>query len=151
MTGKADLADDLLQDTFLAFAKSAPEMDAQSDIGAYLFTIARNAWRAHRRWAFLDFARLLFSDEYQGQVDTRIEEQVAATEEMKQIEYHLMQLPEAQREVLWLVCYDGMNCEQVAAVLTISPENVRKRLERARKALEQSRAQWSATKLGAIR
>ncbi len=32
-------------------------LTAETDLGAWLFTIAHNRFRSHRRWAFLDFAQ----------------------------------------------------------------------------------------------
>lgn len=42
-------ADDLTQDTFIAFMQAAPELDDPAATGGYLRTMARHAlWRAHR-------------------------------------------------------------------------------------------------------
>src|SRR5690348_227615 len=44
--GRRDLAEDLLQETFLQLARNALRLLPDTDLGAWLFTVARNAWRA---------------------------------------------------------------------------------------------------------
>src|SRR5262245_6160594 len=46
---RRDLADDLLQETFLQLARHAPRLLPDTDLAAWLFTVARNAWRASLR------------------------------------------------------------------------------------------------------
>ncbi|MES1184175.1 MAG: sigma factor, partial [Myxococcales bacterium] len=43
-TGQRQLAEDLLQQTFLRLAERGPELRADSDLRAWLYTVARNAF-----------------------------------------------------------------------------------------------------------
>ncbi len=134
MTGRADVADDLLQDAFVSFARAAPTLREDTDVGAYLFTIARNAYRSHRRWALLDVARW-FSAPHPEVCDPRFEERADATEAARRLERELGALPDEQREALLLVTVDGMSCEQAARIVGVSAAALRKRVSRARAAL----------------
>ncbi len=49
LSGRKDLADDLLQHTFLRLAERGPELRADSDLRAWLFTVARNAYLSKSR------------------------------------------------------------------------------------------------------
>ena len=135
MSGRADVADDLLQDTFLALARGAPGLREDTDLAAFLYTVARNAFRSHRRWSLLDVGRFLSADRHEA-ADPRIEERIAATEDARRLEQAIERLPDDQREVLLLVTGEGLSCERVGAILQIPGATVRKRLSRARAALD---------------
>src|ERR1700722_1447823 len=49
LSGRSDVADDLLQHTFLRLAERGPELRADSDLRAWLFTVARNAYLGQAR------------------------------------------------------------------------------------------------------
>ena len=130
---RADLADDLFQDTFTQLARHAPQLAAETELGAWLFTVARNRYRSHQRTALLRRDRLyaLFRGEPQPAPRTPFEN--ARTQEAAaQLERALESLSAAHREVLLLVAVEGMEQEQAARVLGLSPEALRKRLSRAR-------------------
>ncbi len=55
---------------------------------------------------------------------------------MRGLERGLAALPVAQREVLLLVCVEGVDQADAAGVLGISHDNLRQRLARARAALD---------------
>jgi RNA polymerase sigma-70 factor (ECF subfamily) len=129
LSRRADLADDLLQLTFLRLAERGPELRADSDLRAWLFTVARNAFLSERRGAVLDLnpagpetlasptpdaeARLLLGDVERALDGLRLED----------------------RELLLLVGVEGFEPTAVAAMLGVDPATLRKRLERARSRL----------------
>jgi RNA polymerase sigma factor (sigma-70 family) len=59
LSGRRHLAEDLFQETWLAVARGARRLRDDTDLRAWLFTVARNRHRSYRRWAALDIARLL--------------------------------------------------------------------------------------------
>src|SRR4051812_2667987 len=59
LAGRKEVAEDLFQETWLAAARGAGDLAEGSDLGAWLFTVARNRFRSHRRWAMLDVRSLL--------------------------------------------------------------------------------------------
>jgi DNA-directed RNA polymerase specialized sigma24 family protein len=64
-----------------------------------------------------------------------LEQRIDAAREGEYVEAALELLPEADREVLWLVGNDGLTPTQAAGVLGVSSAAFRMRLMRARRAL----------------
>jgi RNA polymerase sigma factor (sigma-70 family) len=131
-----DVAEDLFQETWMALARAAPALREDTDLAAWLFTVARNGFRSHLRWARLDLSRwIALTDDIcptsapGPEVATSQARLVAAVEEA------LARLPAAHREVLLLVAVEGLEQSQVAEVLGISYAALRQRLTRARAAL----------------
>jgi len=135
LSGRRDTAEDLAQETWLKFARAAPALPKDTNVPAYLFTIARNAFVSHRRWAMLDLSRLVtLGYEAIAEVATPDEEHERARA-MAVLEKALAQVPVASREVLLLVGVEGLDQEEVAKILGISYDALRKRLSRARSEL----------------
>jgi RNA polymerase sigma-70 factor (ECF subfamily) len=129
LAGRRELAEDLFQETWLKLARHATSLREDTDLGAWLFTVARNAYRSHRRWVLIDLDRRRHAElppapSAEGVVEARRE--LART---------LDALPDADKEVLLLVAVEGMEQEKAAAVLGISYDNLRQRLSRARASL----------------
>lgn len=132
LAGRRSVAEDLFQDTWLAAAKHAGDLTEETDLGAWLFTIARNRFRSHRRWAFLDFAqreRLTHEPQEHAPSPDRTAE---ARAEVAAVTAAFARLTPAHREVLLLAVVEGMETAQVGAVLGLKPDAVRQRISRAR-------------------
>jgi RNA polymerase sigma-70 factor, ECF subfamily len=126
LSGRADLADDLLQLTFLRLAERGPELRADSDLRAWLFTVARNAFLSERRGAALD-------QEAPGpEALASPAPDVEARLLLGDVERALAALRVEDRELLLLVGVEGFEPAAVAAMLGIDAATLRKRLERAR-------------------
>ncbi len=132
LAGRRDVAEDLVQDTWLLVAKHAGRLEDGTDLAAWLFTVARNRYRSWRRWAVLDFTRIdLLSREPSGAAAAP-EGAAAARAEIAALEDAIRRISPAHREVLLLAAVDGLETAQVAEVLGLREEAVRKRLSRAR-------------------
>ena len=144
LSGRRHLAEDLFQETWLAVARGAGRLRDDTDLRAWLFTVARNRHRSYRRWAALDIARLFELGsgpvEHAFAPDQDAEARAAAA----RTEAAFAQLSDAHREVLLLVVGDGLDATQAGAVLGLSPEAVRQRLRRARMELAEAAAQGDA-------
>jgi RNA polymerase sigma-70 factor (ECF subfamily) len=124
LCGRRELAEDLHQETWLAVARHATRLAPDSDLGAWIFTIARNQLRsAHRS------ATRARPPEAPAIVAT--DDDPAAHD----LERALAALPDAHREILLLVGVEGLSVERAAAVLSLRPDAARQRLARARAAL----------------
>jgi len=131
MTRDRTVAEELLQETFLRLARHAARLRQDTNLRAWLFTVARNLARSHRRWAWLDAARLLtFRDPVASAPDAR--DLAEASETQRRVEQALADLPPSSREVLLLVVYEGLEPSEAADVLGIRPDALRQRLARAR-------------------
>lgn len=58
LLGRRDLAEDLLQETFIRLARHAPRLAPDTRLRPWLLTVARNLAASHLRWQRLDGARL---------------------------------------------------------------------------------------------
>ena len=137
MSGRAEVAEELLQDTFLRLAAHATRLRPDTNLRAWLFTVARNLFRSHRRWAWLDGQRLaeLAARALRVEGGPTPLELTAATETARAVERALAALAPGNREVALLVLVERMEPAEVAVVLGLKPEAVRQRLARARQAV----------------
>jgi RNA polymerase sigma-70 factor (ECF subfamily) len=131
LTGDRHVADDLHQDTWLAAARHAANLRPESDLAAWLFTIARNRYRSWCRWSILSRAS-------GTPVDGQERSAPASPGSSYDLERALARLTPPLREVLLLVGCEGMEASQVATVLGITPNAVRQRVSRARAAVRQA-------------
>lgn len=128
------LAADLFQNTWLKLARSARSLREDTDVRAWLFTVARNEFRSHRRAQTLDLSRFLALDrEHSSFLETAGSCESATR--LEALEAALGQLSDADRELLLLVGADGLDPRQAAQALDISYEALRQRLSRARQRL----------------
>jgi RNA polymerase sigma-70 factor (ECF subfamily) len=125
------LADDFLQQTFLRLAEHGPELRADSDLRAWLYTVARNAFLGHLRGRRHngEHPNLELVADYSADVEARLL--------LGDVEQALGQLRVDDRELLLLVGVEGLEPQAVARMLGIDPVTLRKRLARARRRLFQ--------------
>ena len=148
LSGRRHLAEDLFQETWLAVARGAGRLRDDTDLRAWLFTVARNRHRSHRRWAALDIARLLALGSGPAEHALAPDQDAEARAAVARAEAAFAQLSDAHREVLLLVVGEGLDATQTGAVLGLSPEAVRQRLRRARTGLAHAAAQGEARSAG---
>ncbi|WP_437924932.1 RNA polymerase sigma factor [Sorangium sp. So ce291] len=132
LSGRRDIAEDLFQDTWLAVARHADRLVEDTDLAAWLFTIARNRYRSHRRSAVLDLARAVLFSREPAPAAPGPEAAADARAEVAALEGALRSLAAGHREVLLLGAVEGLEAAQVAKVLGIREDAARKRLSRAR-------------------
>jgi RNA polymerase sigma-70 factor (ECF subfamily) len=127
LSGRRDVADDLFQETFLKLARHGGSLRPDTNLAAWLFTVARNAWLSHRRWSIhrpeAPLPELPGGD---------AEQTAEARSDLQALDRALQALPDAAREVLLLVGVEGMAHDQAASVLGTTPEALRQRLSRVR-------------------
>ena len=136
MCGRRDLAEDLLQETFVRLATRARALAADTRLGPWLFTVARNLFVSHRRSAVLDRDRLDELARVGGGRRLTPFDDLAGSEARTRLERALGELPEPYREVILLVAVERMAPADAAAVLSIKADALRQRLARARAMLE---------------
>jgi RNA polymerase sigma-70 factor (ECF subfamily) len=129
-------AEDALQDAWLKLADGAGELalSADTDLAAWLFTVARNAWISRRRREGRLVALSTAPDVAVERADP--EASAAATGALAALESALAALPEADREILLLVGVEGLDPARAAGVLGLSHAACRQRLHRARQRLK---------------
>ncbi|MER2491656.1 RNA polymerase sigma factor [Catenovulum sediminis] len=135
LTGSADDADDLLQNTIERLLRQAP--DAQDeDLTKWAFRVCKNLW----------------IDEYRSR---KVRSQAAANPELsanqavdgeramqgeialQQVNSAMAQLPDEQRSIISLIALEGLSYKEAAAALELPIGTVMSRLARARLALSE--------------
>jgi len=138
LSGRRDVADDLLQETFIKLARNAASLREDTRLVAWLLTVARNEFLSYRRWSVLDITRILsFGREQSDAVDEGPEARTQAQARLQLLERGLSELPTASREVLLLVGVEGLDQEEAAEILGLGYAALRQRLSRARAELAQ--------------
>jgi RNA polymerase sigma-70 factor (ECF subfamily) len=120
------VAEDLFQYTFLRLAERGPSLRADSDLRAWLFSVARNAFYSHARLRKVA-AR---GDSVFEPADSGVGPESGLI--MNELESALARLTAEDRELLLLVGVEGWDPREVAALLQVDPVTLRKRLSRAR-------------------
>jgi RNA polymerase sigma-70 factor (ECF subfamily) len=133
-----DVAEDLLEETWLRFVSHAARLDADTRLGPWLFTVARNLHVSYCR------SRAIEESGWGDGIGlwpacTRESpfEQTAGSELEKRLEVALASLPVACREVLLLVGVEGLRPSEAAVVCGVTSDTLRQRLKRARDLLAQ--------------
>jgi RNA polymerase sigma-70 factor (ECF subfamily) len=132
---RRDAADDLFQETFFKLARFAPSLREDTDLEAWLFTVARNAFRSHRRWAMLDVSRFVTLGDDAAHADDRgpsADDAADRARALRRVERALERVSTASREALLLVGVEGFEQQRAAEILGVSYAAFRQRLARAR-------------------
>jgi len=153
LSRRRDVAEDLLEETWLRFVKHARRLRADTRLGPWLFTVARNLYISYQRSRALEHSTTAGLMALWPTLAERSSpfEAAAASELERRIERALAAMPAASREVLLLVGVAGLDHSDAADVCGLTPEALRQRLHRARetlsRALEQEDAVGSASAL----
>jgi RNA polymerase sigma-70 factor (ECF subfamily) len=137
LSRRRDVAEDLLEETWLRLVTRASELTDETRLGPWLFTVARNLFASWCRHRAVDESRILdFALSWPGALPRESPfEHAARTETERRLEAALARLPARDREVLLLVAGEDLSPAEAATVLGLSPEALRKRLQRARERL----------------
>jgi RNA polymerase sigma-70 factor (ECF subfamily) len=137
LSRRRDVAEDLLEETWLRLVKHAQRLRPDTRLGPWLFTVARNLHISYNRSRMLEdsgaaslIALWPFSVERSSPFEA-----AAASELERRIERALAAMPTASREVLLLVGVAGLDPSDAADICGITPEALRQRLHRARETL----------------
>jgi RNA polymerase sigma-70 factor (ECF subfamily) len=124
----AHVAADLFQNVWLKLAQHAPQLREDSNLRAWLLTVARREFLSFRRAQVLDLSRLLT-------LGIEVEEPTPPEDvDLSALAAALDRLADADREVL-LLSASGLDAAAVAQAFGISAVAVRQRLARARRRL----------------
>ena len=142
LTGRADLSDDLFQETWLRFSRQATSLGDGSDLKSWLFTVARHlfvsqlrherareAGRTTSRHPATAVVDALAVDPLDTVASASSAEHGLA---LSELERGLLALSVEDRELLLLVSVEGLKQNEVAAVLGVAATAIRQRVTRAR-------------------
>ena len=149
MLGDGDLADDILQETFVNAYRSIDRFEGRSHISTWLYRIAHNAvlMRFRKEKAQpdlqsiddgLDLDTLAAAAEWEDVPERRL----LQAELLQVMDKALANLSESLRVVFVLRDIDGLSTAETAEVLDLSETAVKSRLHRARLALRKQLAPY---------
>jgi RNA polymerase sigma-70 factor, ECF subfamily len=127
VSGRADVADDLLQEAYCRFFVRNPHGLGESQTRSYLFRIATNLlhdrWRRHK-------------DDEQSIEDEQIPDAVAVASDdasRMDVQRAMQRMKPRERQLLWLAYVEGMSHDEIAAATGLSSISIRILLFRARR------------------
>jgi len=148
-----DVAEDLLEETWLRFVDRAPKLRPDTTLGPFLFTVARNLYVSYCRSRLLEDSQTVDMIGLWSLGTPRPSpfESTLASETGRRIELALSELPALYREALLLVAMEGMRPAEAAMVCGITPEAMRQRLSRARAAIARRLDERDTSVLAALK
>jgi RNA polymerase sigma-70 factor (ECF subfamily) len=134
LSNRRDVAEDLLEDTWLRLVKHARRLRPDTRLGPWLFTVARHVHANYRRSRLLEDSHAagllgLWPNARPGPSPL---EAVEANETGRRLAAALASLPLAYREALLLVAVEGLRHSDAAEICGVTAETMRQRLSRAR-------------------
>lgn len=133
MVRRREVAEDMLQETWLRLATNASRLRSDTQLGPWLFTVARNLCRSYHRWRILDSERMSeFTLARYRKDESSPFDAIAANQMEQRLETALASLTPRYREVVLLVIIERMAPSDAAQVLGLAQATLRQRLSRAR-------------------
>ena len=148
-----DVAEDLLEETWLRFVDRAPKLRPDTRLAPFLFTVARNLYVSYCRSRLIEDAQTVDTIGLWplGTPPPSPFDATLASETGRRLEAAFAQLPAIYREALLLVAIEGMRPAEAAAVCGITPETMRQRVSRARSAVARRLDETDDAVLAALR
>ena len=126
-------AEDALQDTFIKYLTKAPDFESEEHEKAWLIKVATNI---SKNMVLLHKRRKTISlDELNS---------IGIEDEDSQIFEAIMSLPVKYKIVMNLFYIEGYNSNETAEIIGVSPEAVRKRLQKGRELLKLEIEKWGS-------
>jgi RNA polymerase sigma-70 factor (ECF subfamily) len=134
MTGATALAEDVVQEVFVAFLDALSRFEGDRSLRAYLYGMARHiaARRRSRERRWVSFSAEAHEP---GSGCSSVVEDLQHRENLVQLRHAILALPRRQREVIVLCDLERLSYEDAAASVGCAVGTIRSRLHRARAAL----------------
>jgi RNA polymerase sigma-70 factor, ECF subfamily len=134
LTNRRDVAEDLLEETWLRLVGHAQRVRPDTRLGPWLFTVARHLYASYCRSRLLEDSHAgdLIGLWPSGSPGPSPLDALEASEAQRRIATALASLPTTYRETLLLVAVEGLQPSEAAEVCGVTAEAMRQRLSRAR-------------------
>jgi RNA polymerase sigma factor (sigma-70 family) len=132
LTRRREVAEELLEETWLRLVRHAERIEPDTQLGAWLFTVARNLHVSHCRARALELEVAAGLSLWPTPAADTPFDLAARTEFERRVEEALAELPVTLREAILLVGVEGMRPSEAAAVCGTTAEAMRQRVHRAR-------------------
>src|SRR4051812_41003097 len=132
LTRRPELAEELLEETWLRFVRHADRLEPDTQIRAWLFAVARNLHVSYCRTRAVESAAAGGLSLWTARTTESPFEETARNEFERRLQVELAGLPVTLREALLLVGIEGMPPSEAAIVCGATAEAMRQRVRRAR-------------------
>ena len=146
LTGHRDLADELIQETYLSAWKSIESLRDNSKMRGWLFAILRNQYTKVLRK--LPKSKSLNEDASEFLTDDASEFARTQLETQELVQLAIEKLDADQKLPMLLVAMEGMSVDEAASLLDIPKGTVLSRLHRARQKMKQALTQLGVMNFG---
>lgn len=146
LCGERQQAEDLLHETFLKALLALP--DGHTNMRAWLYMVARNLFYNQRKKKSREI--LMGEQEYfsEKQTDKDLLEKILEEEKRRELYRAIRKLEQKKQEIILMQYFSGMSQKEIAAVLHITPENVRVLAYRAKKELKKNMEEFQKKSAG---
>jgi len=128
-----EVAEDLVEETWLRLVAHADRLRENTRLGPWLFAVARNLYVSYCRSRMLEDAHMADMIGLWPSIPPSSPFEETATHELeRRLEAALATIPMIYREVLLLVVVEGLRPSEAAVVCGINAEALRQRLSRGR-------------------
>ena len=134
LSNRRDVAEDLLEETWLRLAVHARKLRPDTHLDRWLFTVARHLHASYCRSRLLEdsHATGMIGFWPSGRSGRSPLEALEANEAKRRVAAVLAALPRAYREALLLVVVEGLRHSEAAEICGVTAEAMRQRVSRAR-------------------
>lgn len=134
LSRRRDVAEDLLEETWLRFIDRAPALRDDTRLAPFLFTIARNLYVSYCRSRSIEdhYAPAMLGMWPAAMAQPSPFDLTVASETRQRLDEALASLPATYREALLLVGLEHLRPAEAAVVCGISAEAMRQRISRGR-------------------
>lgn len=132
MTGNADSAEDLVQETMLRLWGMHDSLDARKDNAPLAFTIMRNRFIDNKRREHTAAERSLTDDD-----GSAADEEATSLGDMELIRRIIDRLPPLQRQTFWMKEVEGYEACEIMEITSCTAEALRQNLSRARRKIRE--------------
>jgi RNA polymerase sigma factor (sigma-70 family) len=153
LSNKRDVAEDLLEETWLRLVTHARRLNPDTRLGPWLFTVARHVHASYCRSRLVEDSHAgdLIGLWPHGRPGPSPFEALEANEAGRRLATALASLPLAYREALLLVVVEGMRHSEAADICGVTTEAMRQRVSRARALLARRLTDSEVPRLTALK
>lgn len=135
ITGKNDLAEDIMQESFLKAFRNLDQYSGEVTFGAWLKKIVINLSLDYLRKQRIKFEEI---DDHENSLAEQEEEKINPEITIEDIRREIQKLPDGYRLVLSLYLLEGYDHDEIAEILGISASTSRSQFSRAKKKLSEN-------------
>ena len=135
LTGNAQDAEDLLQDTYLKLWLKRDDLTEKAETQAYLVTLMRNLFLDQRRLKRINTSADI--DKAEPPDEQSLDRQIDTRDEAETMEQLIRQLPERDGNIVQMHLVEGRTYDEIEQDTGLSQGNIRIIVMRARQKLKQ--------------